>query len=174
MNLHPGVEAYLRQILFIGLRQHRVNYLNARRCVYDYRVVEDFTAHFQALFGHAWNTFIQPNAKLALLWNLFNDQTKPIRNRVFHGMRDYHDDMFQLCYSIDLGLIEEIGTQLVSHYQHDFLPPLKSLGLPRVGKQGVAPNQILNSLRSGKSPRYSDSAAEIQQLRTNLTGITIY
>jgi hypothetical protein len=25
---------------------------------------------------------------------------------------DYHDDMYQLCYAIDLGLIEEIGRSL--------------------------------------------------------------
>jgi hypothetical protein len=51
---------------------------------------------------------------------------------------------------------------------HDFLPPLKTLGLPRVGKNGVKPSQVLKRLRIGKGPRYSDSPAELEAVRQAL------
>ncbi len=174
MYIHPGVEAYLRQILFVGLRRHGVNYADATKFVYENRLVEGFTTHFPVLFNSDWNVFIQPSPTLSLLWDLYENETQPVRNRVFHGMRDYSDELFQLCYSIDIGLIEAISHHLNGQFQHDFLPPLKSLNLPRVGRHGVTGTSILGRLRRGRSPRYSSTPAELAQLRQDLRGITIY
>ena len=173
MFLHPALEAYLRQILFVGLRRKGVNYADARRFVYENRLVENFPEHFKTLSGLDWATFIQPNPRLGALWDLYKKQTNLVRHRVFHGLRSYDEAFFRLCYLIDLRLIDTLCQHLLDHFQHDFLPPLKDLDLPRVGKTGVSPNTVIKKFLTGTRPRYSDSEDDMQQLRAFLSGLGI-
>lgn len=174
MYLHPGVEAYLRQVLFVGLRRNGVNYQEAREFVYENRLVEQFPDHFKTLFGIDWMGFIQPDALLCTLWDLYRKQTKPVRHRVFHGLRSYDEEFFRMCYAIDLSFVESLSKYLFLHYQHDFLPPLKDLMLPRVGKNGVPPSTVIKKFSAGTKPRYSDTEDDFRQFKLLLSEIGIY
>lgn len=108
---HAATEALLRQILFVGFRLNRVTYADTNNWLYHNDVTPDrqkYPALINALFKgqhKTWDEVIQSEQDLDVLWTLWIDYAKVIRNHVLHGVRAHNDDTLNTVTLINQALM---------------------------------------------------------------------
>lgn len=177
INIHRGVEAYLRRLLFIGLRLNGVQYKTASEVVcMSYSNNRDLiknTIKLISLNTIALEDLEEQNSDFKALLQLFFEFTSVYRNRVFHGVEgEIYDSLtLQYCYLIDKSLIVEFELSLQYFgFKSAFETP-KAWGASR----SVNPekfDQVINRLKLGKLSKNPMSTISVQNLiaRTKYAG----
>jgi len=155
IEIHKGLEGYLRRSLFIGLRLNGVKYETSVDVIkMSYLNNRDLLKKTIELITQGTKTLVDfenHNPDLKELENLLFDFTSIYRNRVVHGVYDRINDQTELryCYYIDKFFIEEFESTLISlGFKSAFNKP-KDWGAKRTISSELF-NQVIKRLSLGK------------------------
>jgi hypothetical protein len=130
INVHKGVELYIRRLLLIGLRLNEVKYETSEEVIkLSYASNREIINKSIELITKGKNTladFEEKNKNLKVLLELFFDFTSIYRNRVVHGIyeRIVDSNILKYCYLIDKYLIIEFEKTLeMNGYNSAFATP---------------------------------------------------
>lgn len=118
INIHKGVEGYIRRLLLIGLRLNNVKYSTAQEVIkMSYLNNRDLFKKTIELVTKKTKTisdFEAANPDLKELMDLFFDFTSILRNRILHGVDEKIHNAIALkhAYYIDKYLVDEMEASL--------------------------------------------------------------
>lgn len=173
LTVHAVTESYFRRVLFVGLRLNYFNYKNADEWLFHNDKTperKDFVALFDKLYSpknFAWGDLLRSNPTLSLLWDLWLDFSKVIRNHISHGIRSYSDEWLICGIKIDQMLIMNLDQCLYPFVGGSIAKGLGQLSprLPR-GKNNV--NFVVLTGKKTKKPRPKVSLSNAESIVAGL------
>jgi hypothetical protein len=155
VNLHVGIESYLKRLLFIGLRLNGVQYKTATEVVsmtnLQNRQLIKKTIKLISQNKKTLTDFENHNTDFKVILDLFFEFTSVYRNRVVHGVDEiiYDNTILRYCYFIDKCLIREFEMTLISHGFNSAFDTPKTWGASR-SKNTENFDEIIKRLDLGK------------------------
>jgi hypothetical protein len=161
-KLHATTESYFRRMMFVGLRLNLVTFADANDWLHhndNTPTKTDFPRQFDSLYGpdFSFEKLLIESLNGHILWELWHDFAKLVRNHLVHGIRGYSSDWLVCGVLINQSLLIELDRAMVKHLGGSIAGNLTELR-PRlpVGRKGVN-IPALFGLKKGKQPRPSVS-----------------
>jgi hypothetical protein len=175
LKLHAATEALLRRILFVGLRLNMVSFSDASDWLHHNDSTPtkiDFLNKFNKLYGPdlKFETVLADCPHGQLLWDLWHDFAKPVRNHLAHGIRAYNPSWLECGARINQSMLIELDVALAKRLGGSIADDLTKLH-PRLptGRKGID-IPALFGLKKGRQPRPSISLVDAQN-RLILAGL---
>lgn len=173
INVHKGVELYIRRLLLIGLRLNEVKYETSEEVIkMSFANNREIINKSIELITKGKNTladFERKSKNLKVLLELFFDFTSIYRNRVVHGIYESIRDsnILKYCYLIDKYLIIEFEKTLeMMGYNSAFATPTE-WGAKRSSKEESI-DTIITRLKFRKISKVPKSLSQVKDIVDNL------
>lgn len=132
LKLHAASEAYFRRMMFVGLRLKLVSYDNANRWLHNNDSTPDkdkFPKKFNKLYEptFSFEAILDECPNGNILWGLWLDFAKPMRNHLAHGIRQYTADWLECGIRINQGLLIELDGVMAKHFGNSIVADLTKL-----------------------------------------------
>lgn len=165
LKIHAASEAFFRRLLFVGLRLNMVSFHDAQEWLHhndSTPTKSEFPKTFNRLYGPdlSFEMLLAKDPRSQILWELWFDFAKPVRNHLAHGIRGYTSDWLECGIRINQGLLIELDAGMAEYLGGSIADNLSKLR-PRLptGKKGINISTLLGQ-RRGRPPKPSISLVD--------------